>query len=159
LKKESPKGKASLARSFFTQNPAHPSISGDYLEVYSDPAQGIVTAYVMARKREIAARTWELTAEGIAVYCDCEKGPECRLNNIVYRPVPDSQLETQVLSFINTLRVEYGVPEKKIHFYHIRQGQAYEERKMKLPTHWRDPEALVRARDGFDRLAAKRSRR
>jgi len=153
------KGRASSTRPVSVKEKTHIPVTGDYLEVYSDPAQGIVTAYVMVRRREIAARTWEMTEEGIAVYCHCEKGLECQQNHLVYLPAPDSQLETQLLRFINTLRDEYGVPEKKIRFYHVRQGQAYEERKLKLPGSWRDPEALARAREGFDRLAAKRSRR
>jgi hypothetical protein len=132
---------------------------GDYMEVYSDPAEGVISAYVIVKKRELAERTWEMTDDGIAVHCRCEKLWACPQNDIVYRPAPENQLEAQMMSYIYALREEYNVPVKKIHFYHVRQGEAHDERRLKIPTGWKDPHVLEAARQGFDRLSAKRLRR
>lgn len=134
---------------------APPAVTGDYLDVYADPAQGIITAYVMAKKRELAVRRWEMTAEGISSQCYCEKGRECEYNGIVYRPAPANQIETQMMSLVTELRSEYGVGSSKVHYYHIRQGQVFDERKLKVPSQWREEAVLAAARQGFEQLAAR----
>jgi hypothetical protein len=158
-KKASTKSKAPPARPVSKRNKVSPSVTGDYLEVYSDPALGTVEAYVMARKHAVAVRTWTLMEAGISVQCSCEKRMLCRENDIVYRPAPDTQLESQVKGFIHALRYEYAVPEKKTHYFQIRQGQVFEEPKLKLPSQWRDSETLAQARLGFDRLTEERSQK
>ena len=82
-----------------------------------------------------------------------------RHNGIVYRPAQDTQLEAQIMSFIIELRIEYGVSATKVHFYQIRQGEFFEERKLKLPSKWRDTAVLADARRGFDRLVERNTRR
>ncbi len=152
-KRETPKAKTSRPQTSWMKSP---SVTGDYMNIYSDPAQGIITAYVMVKKRELAARAWELTEEGIAVNCWCEKGTLCRESGIVYRPAEPERIEGQVKSFIKMFQIEYGVPDKKIHYYHIRQQEAHGELKLKVPMRWRDPAALAKACAGFDKLKLRR---
>jgi quinol monooxygenase YgiN len=71
---------------------------------------------------------------------------------------PDKQLETQVEGLVTALRTEYGVGASKVHYYHVRQDQAFDERKLKLPSQWRDAATLTRAREMFDQLAARNAR-
>jgi hypothetical protein len=153
--KESPKAKPTLTK---PKPAAQPTVTGDYLDVYADPAQGVITAFVMVKKREIAARRWEMTDQGISSECRCEKGDACDRNGVVYRPAPNNQLDEQMMKFINALRTEYGVGVTKVHYYHVRQEQVFDERKLKLPSSWRDEATLAEARQGFDQLAAKNSR-
>ncbi len=156
-KKEAPKRPLLKQKTRTKQKSEGPK--GDYMEVYSDPAEGVISAYVMVKKRELAERAWVMTDEGILVHCHCEKLWACTQNDIVYRPAPENQLEAQMMSYIHALQVEYNVPAKKIHFYHVRQGEAHDERRLKIPTGWKDPRALEAARQGFDRLTAKRLQR
>jgi hypothetical protein len=151
-KKASTKSKAPPGRPAAKQKMDSTEVTGDYLEVYSDPALGGVTAHVMVRKHVVAERAWRLVEEGISVHCICEKHQLCPENNIVYRPAPDKQLESQVKGFIQDLRTEYAVPEKKTHYFHVRQGEVFEEPKLKIPSQWRNPETLAEARLGFDQL-------
>lgn len=128
-----------------------PDVVGDYMEVYSDPAQNNIIAYVILRKREIAQRAWSMTDEGIAVNCWCEK-LNCEERGIVYRPMDAKGLMAQVAGFLEKFANEYGVPSKKIHFYHIRQGEVHGEVRLKLPASWKEPLVLEEAMTGFDEL-------
>ncbi len=125
---------------------------GDYVDVFFGSARALVSAYVMVKKREIAVRSWELTEDGIAVYCKCAN-PYCRKDGLIYRPArEDGQIEGQMMSFIQELMEEYHVPSRKLHFYRMRAGESYDERKLVLIGKWRDADALEAARQGFDRL-------
>ena len=148
-KKESTKEKSSLAK---TKDAAPPTARGDYLEVYTDPANELVSAYVMFRKRTLAERTWELTENGISVRCRCEKERACRAHGFIHRPAELDGIEMQMERFIRQLCLEYRVTEKKVHYYHVRQGQPFEVPKLKLPARWKDPGVQAAARQGFDKL-------
>jgi len=128
-----------------------PDVVGDYMEVYSDSAQNKIIAYVILRKREIAQRAWSMTDEGIAVNCWCEK-PNCEERGVVYRPMDAKRLMEQVVGFLEKYANEYGVPSKKIHYYHIRQGEVHSEVRLKLPASWKEPLVLEKAWTGFDAL-------
>ncbi len=125
--------------------------SGQYADVYFGSAMPLVSAYVMAKKREIAVRSWELTGEGIAVSCNCEK-LFCRTNGLIYRPAPDNQIEAQLMTLIRAFMEEYRVPEKKIHYYRMRAGEPYEVRKLVLLGKWKEAETLHAAHEGFAKL-------
>lgn len=143
-KRETPKTRTSTLK-------FRPEVAGDYLEVYSDPAQNNITAYVILKKREITTREWSMTEEGIAVNCWCEK-PNCEERGIVYRPMDAERLTEQVVGFVEKYANEYGVPGKKIRFFHIRQGEVHGEVRLKLPASWKDPLVLEKAWTGFDAL-------
>lgn len=129
-------------------NPQKPL--AETIEVYADPAQSMVTAYAMMKKREVAVRWWTFEESGIAIECECEKGQNCHENGLVYRPMDD--IDMQMKYQIGKFRIEYQVPENKLHFYQIREGQPFEEKKLKVPSEWKDPEAIKKARESFEKL-------
>ena len=143
-KRETPKTRTSTLK-------IHPVVAGDYLEVYSNPAQNQIIAAVILKKREIATRAWSMTDEGIAVNCWCEK-PNCDERGIVYRPMDAQRITGQVVGFVEKYAKEYGVPGKKIRFYHIRQQEVHGDVRLKLPASWKDPLVLEQAWAGFDAL-------
>jgi len=143
-KRQTPKTRASTLK-------IHPDVVGDYLEVYSDPAQNKIIAYVIRKKREIATRAWSMTDEGIAVNCWCEK-PNCEERGIVYRPMDVEAITGQVVGFVEKFAHEYGMPGKKIRFHHIRQGEVHGGVRLKVPASWKDPQTLERAWEGFNAL-------
>ena len=106
----------------------------------------------MFKKRELAERTWELTENGISVRCRCEKEHACTAHGFIHRPSELEGIEMQMERFIRQLWVEYRVPEKKVRYYHVRQGQPFDVPKLKLPARWKDPEVLGSPRQGFDKL-------
>jgi hypothetical protein len=143
-KRETPKTKTPTQK-------IRPDVVGDYLEVYSDPAENQITAYITHRKREIATRAWSMTDEGIAVNCWCEK-PNCGERGIVYRPMEAERITGQVVGFVEKFANEYGVPGKKIRYHHIRQQGEHGEVRLKLPASWKDPLVLEKAWVGFEAL-------
>ena len=128
------------------------------MEVYTDPAQNVMTAYVMIKKRDIAARQWSMSAEGIEVDCHCEK-LDCQERGIVYRPEDAEHITTQLVNFIEDFAAEYRVPPKKIRYFYVRQGQPFDEQKLKVPTNWKDPVTLERAWAGFETLRIRNRKR
>lgn len=129
-----------------------PATSADRIEVYTDPARDTISAFVLVKKREIATRVWELTDSGISVSCYCEKGPNCLAHGYIHRPFGPEKIEAQMAHFLYLLRMEYGVPENKIRYFHVRQEQPFDERRLKIPARWKNPEVLAQANKGFDRL-------
>jgi hypothetical protein len=92
--------------------------------------------------------------EGIAVNCWCEK-QDCSNRGVVYYPVDAQELAGQLSGFIERFAEEYDVPLKKIRFLQVRQGQPFDETKLKVPAGWRDPATLARAQAGFDALSVR----
>jgi hypothetical protein len=60
----------------------------------------------------------------------------------------DAQMRLQIGKF----RAEYEVPEFKLRFFQIRKGQPFEEKKLKVPSEWKDPEVVKKARENFEKL-------
>ncbi len=132
---------------------APPKPLADYVEVYSDPADGTITAYMIRRQSELAVRWWAMTDEGISVNCQCEKMWNCKSNGMVFRPSDD--IERQMNTLLTRFREEYNLPDKKTRYFHIRVGKPFEEKKLKIPSGWRDEAILEKARKGFDELSKK----
>ena len=128
-----------------------PKPLADYVEVFSDPAEGTITAYMMRRHSELAVRWWTMTEEGISVSCQCEKMWNCKSNGMVFRPSDD--IERQMNLLLTRFREEYNLPDKKTRYFHIRVGKPFEEKKLKIPSSWRDETLLEKARKGFDELS------
>ncbi len=126
----------------------------DYVEVYADPLSGTITAYAMVKKRELCMRGWKLVETGIAVYCRCEKGKDCQEDGMVYLPRDD--VDRQANSLLAMFLDEYRVPKNKVRYFQIRQGNTFDEKKLKVPSSWKDPAALEKARQGFENLRASR---
>lgn len=133
---------------------AVPKPLADYVEVYSDPAEGTITAYMMRRHSELAVRGWAMTDQGISANCQCEKMWNCKERGLVYYPWDD--LEVQMNDLLTRFREEYNLPEKKTRYFHIRVGKPFEEKKMKIPSSWRDEALLEKARKGFDELRKRK---
>jgi hypothetical protein len=131
-----------------------PEVAGDYMEVYANPAENVISAVVMVKKREIATREWSMGDKGIAVNCWCEK-QNCANRGVVYYPTDADKLAGQITLFIERFAEEYDVPLKKIRFFQVRQGQPFGETKLKVPSGWRDPATLARAQAGFDALTVR----
>jgi hypothetical protein len=132
---------------------APPKPLADYVEVYSDPIEGTITAYMIRRKSELAVRWWAMTEEGISVNCQCEKMWNCKERGLVYYPWDD--LQAQMDDLLTRFREEYYLPDKKTRYFHIRLGKPFEEKKLKIPSSWRDEALLEKARKGFDELSKK----
>jgi hypothetical protein len=126
----------------------------DYVEVYSDPAEGRITAYMIRRRRELAVRWWTMTDEGISVNCQCEKMWDCKSDGIVFRPSDD--IERQMDLLLTRFREEYNLPDKKTRYFYIRVGKPFEEKKLKIPSSWRDEAVLEKAKKGFDALSKRK---
>ena len=65
------------------------------------------------------------------------------------------ELSAKLMSFIENLALEYGVPLKKIHYSHFRLGKQFPESSLKVPASWKEPATLERAWEGFDALRTK----
>ncbi|MBI3161652.1 MAG: hypothetical protein HYZ23_04045 [Chloroflexi bacterium] len=133
---------------------APPKPLADYVEVYSDPAEGTITAYMMRRQSELAVHWWAMTDEGISVNCRCEKMWNCESNGMVFRPSDD--IERQMSLLLTRFREEYNLPDKKTRYFQIRLGKPFEEKKLKIPSGWRDEAILEKARKGFDELSKRK---
>ena len=153
VKREAPKERAVSRK--VVEKP-RPAVVGEWLDVYSDPAESVISATVMAKKREVATREWRMGDEGIQVGCWCEKS-YCTERGTAYRPEEADKLAAQMSGLIESFAAEYDVPVKKIHFFQVRQGQPVSEVKLKIPAIWREPETLKRAWAGFEALR-KRNR-
>jgi hypothetical protein len=109
------------------------------IEVYVDPDEPLVTAVVLTSgKTEIAVRTWERVDEGIAVWCDCEKGWRCPADRRLLRRDPAVDVDLQVWRQVGALRGEYDVPPKKVTIYNIIRGYAHPVPRLVLRGRWKE---------------------
>jgi hypothetical protein len=145
-------------RTFPQKISAPPKPLADYVEVYADPSEGTITAYMMRRQHELAVRWWSLTEEGISVRCQCEKMWQCEANGMVHRPSPSGDIERQMDYLLGLFREEYNLPDKKTRYFQIRLGKPFDEKKLKVPSSWKDEGTLERARRGFDELSRKKGK-
>jgi hypothetical protein len=123
---------------------------GQKIEVYTHAAEPVVDAFVIASGgRELARRTWQLVEDGIAVWCQCEKGSFCRVNQTVFEPRTADGIEAQLQAEIEALRQEYQVSGKRISFYYVLHDVPRPERRLLLRGQWKDDAALSRARTAF----------
>jgi hypothetical protein len=149
-----PVSKTRLSAPFESLTKVHPEVIGEHMEVQAIPGENLIVAWVLVKKREIATRQWTMTDQGIAVNCWCEKN-NCRERGVVYRPAPAEQIKEQMMSFIETFALEYGVPLKKIRYFHFRLGKQFPETSLKVPAGWKEPATLERVWKGFDALRTK----
>ena len=151
-KKQISKGR--LAATFESLTKIHPAVTGDYMDVQAIPAENLIVAWVLVKKHEIATRQWTMTDQGIEVDCWCEKN-NCLQRGVVFRPAPAEEIKAQMTSFIEDFAAEYGVPLKKIHYFHFRLGRQFPETSLKVPASWKEPATLERAWEGFHALRTK----
>jgi len=131
--------------------------TGQKIEVYTHAAEPVIHAFVIASGgRELARRTWELVEDGIAVWCHCEKGPSCRVDQTIFEPETADEIEAQLQDEIEALRLEYQVPGKRVNFYYVLRDAPRPERRLLLRGLWKDDAALSRARIAFIKTYAPR---
>jgi hypothetical protein len=124
--------------------------TGQKIAVYTYATEPVITAFVIAsRGRELARRTWELVEDGIAVWCRCEKGPFCQMDQTVFEPGTASEIEAQLQDEIEALRREYQVAGKRVNFYYVLHDAPRSERRLLLRGQWKDDATLSRARTAF----------
>jgi len=142
------------------RTPSTRRVTGQKIEVYTYPAEPVITAFVIAsRGRELARRTWELVEDGIAVWCNCEKGPFCRVNQTIFEPGSADEIEAQLQDKIEALRGEYQVPGKRVNFYYVLHDAPRPERRLLLRGLWKDDTALSKARTAFMETYTRRRSR
>ena len=105
------------------------------------------------RRSELAIRWWAMTDKGISANCNCEKMSDCKERGLVYLPWMD--LDEQMDDLLNLFRDEYHLPHNKTRYFQIRVEKPFEEKKLKIPSSWRDEATLAKARKGFDELTKK----
>jgi len=77
--------------------------------------------------------------------------------------IPDAKIgiihgrmdEKTLLRELTRFREEYNLPDKKTRYFHIRLGKPFQEKKLKIPSSWRDEAILEKARKGFDELSKR----
>jgi hypothetical protein len=142
-----------------TPKPVSQSVKAVRIEIEIEQSKPVITAFVFKSTRQVlATRTWELTAEGIVVYCDCEKAP-CPEAGKVWRPYGPEGITEQMEGLMEQLRNEYRVPSKRVLFFTMLYGQMREWPKLLFPRIWKDANVLEKAREGFDHLIARQRRR
>lgn len=158
--KKKPPAERRGARAKRTPPTRRATVTGQKIEVYTYPNEPVVTAFVVAsRGRELASRTWKLVEDGIAVWCRCEKGPFCRVDQTVFEPETAAEIEAQLQDEIEALRREYQVPGKRVNFYYVLHDAPRPERRLLLRGQWKDDAALSRARTTFIKTYTPRRRR
>lgn len=125
-------------------------VTGQKIEVYIESARPLITAYVIAKGRELAARTWELTSAGLAVWCRCEKGSFCPSDQVLKRPETADRIEAQLQAEINDLRQEYQVAGNRVSFFQVLYDRPRPERRLLLRGLWKHEPTLAGARAGFE---------
>jgi len=120
------------------------------IEVYAEPRAPMVNGFVLTKgNKQIAVRSWELTDEGIAVTCRCEKGWYCPADGTVLEPADASGIEAQIEAQIEGLRREYGISARRVFRYIAVHGVARQVPRVVLRGEWRDGETLAEAQANF----------
>ncbi|MCP4664483.1 MAG: hypothetical protein GY856_54560 [bacterium] len=122
------------------------------LEVYSEVVEPAVTAYVVAAGKRMATRRWELAADGIRVYCYCEKGRFCDADGTIIRPGDPEHVEEQIKQQIGGLREEYGVTAGRVELFCVIADQPKPRRRLQLAGRWKDKEVVAQAQRTFDTI-------
>jgi hypothetical protein len=109
------------------------------IEVYVDSDISAVQAVVLSSgNKEIAVRTWERVKEGIAVWCQCEKGWACPANRTLLEQDPPDEIDRQMWEEVGALRQEYGVSPRKVSIYNIVRGMPRPTARVTLRGSWKE---------------------
>jgi hypothetical protein len=109
------------------------------IEVYLEPEVPVVHAHVLsAGNKEIAVRSWELVDEGIGVWCQCEKGWRCPVNQTLLEPAPSDEIDRQLWGEVGALRQEYDVSPRKVRIYDVIRGMPRQASRLILRGPWKD---------------------
>ena len=104
-----------------------------------DTTTSVVSAFVLsAGNKEIAVRTWERVDKGIAVWCHCEKGWRCSVNQTLLEPAPIDEIDRQLWSEVGALRQEYHVSPRKVTVHNIMRGAPRPTPRLVLRGRWKE---------------------
>ncbi|MBP7960542.1 MAG: hypothetical protein KBG20_02460 [Caldilineaceae bacterium] len=146
------KDKSSAKAPAIKTPPPAPTATGVRIVVDIYETEPTIVAFVLrSKERVLATRAFRLMTEGIAVQCTCEKSP-CAADGFVFRPWPLAEIPQQIEDFLKKLRLEYGVPAKKVDLYYKRHQEIRKLEKLVLPAYWHDPERIATAIRGFDAM-------
>jgi hypothetical protein len=108
------------------------------IEVYLEIESPVLDAYVLsAGNKTIARRTWERVDEGIAIWCECEKGWYCRANRTLLEAEPPDEIDRQLWGEVIALRKEYDVPPGKVRVYDVIRGTPQPTPRLVLGGRWK----------------------
>ncbi len=108
------------------------------IEVYIEPRAPVIDSFVLTKgKKQIAARSWELTDEGIVVTCQCEKWYRCPADGTVLEPADVSRIEAQIEAQIEDLRREYGISARRVFRYAVVRGAPRQVPRVVLRGEWK----------------------
>jgi len=127
-----------------------PRDPGYRLDVQVETLTPLVVAYILAKgNREVAQRQWELTEEGIAVQCLCEKGWQCPSSGMMLLPESANRIESQLEAEFAKLRAEYHIPSHRSSILTIQGNNLTRLPNLRLRGRWKDEAALNTARANF----------
>jgi hypothetical protein len=108
------------------------------IEVYLVIGSPALEAYVMSSgNKVIAARSWERVDEGIAVWCECEKGWRCPVNRTLLKAHPPERMDRQLWGEIIALRQEYDVAPHKVKIFEVVRDVPRPTSRLILGTRWK----------------------
>jgi hypothetical protein len=108
------------------------------IEVYLEVESPVLEAYVLSSgNKTIARRTWERVDEGIAIWCECEKGWYCRANRTLLEAEPPEEIDRQLWGEIIALRKEYDVPPGKVRVHDVIRGVPQPTPRLVLGGRWK----------------------
>ena len=126
------------------------------IQVEIDVNRPVVTAFVMHKEKQLAARWWELGPDGIRVGCQCELAWRCPTNGLVLRPLGKASIRGQLAQELNRLAKEYRVVHVRIKYFNLAANAIYPAHRFEVGGLWQDPGALADSQAGYDRLSSKR---
>ena len=158
-----PKGKRSAreqVRTHARERPAPvPRTAATQIVVEVDWSEPVVTAFVLSsKKRELAVRTWQLTASGISKNCECAKGLLSPATGVLIQPGSVSTIDSWMQRQVEELRREYGVPASGVSYVSVVHGAPTGMTALSLRGKWKDESFLKQARQGFDHYLALQNR-
>lgn len=128
------------------------------INVRSSDNSLLITASVMRSTSQVlATRSFELTTKGIVVRCICEKKSACAATGYVHRPAFPDKIQDQIEGFLRELRLEYHLPNKRVHYFKAIWDDLEEEERFHIPERWKDAQVLLESRLNFD-VEAQRSK-
>jgi hypothetical protein len=108
------------------------------IEVYLEIGSPTLEAYVMsAGNKVIATRSWGRVDEGIAVWCECEKGWRCPANRTLLEAHPPERIDRQLWGEIIALRQEYDVSPHKVKIYEVVRDVPRPTSRLILGSRWK----------------------
>lgn len=133
------------------------TVTSHRIEVQVEPDEPVVTAFVLTKGwKNVAARSWALVENGIAVTCECEKGWGCPSDGLLLMPEDAAHIEAQIEAEVSALRQEYHVTSRRVRIKVVMRGAPRTVPRLVLRGQWKDEQVLAAARAGFAKARSRR---